>query len=73
MVAGGKFARGYNGVDFLDRADVATVRDFYVDKYEVTVARFRVFVNTGRGTQQNSPGEGAGAHPKIAGSGWNSS
>ncbi|MEI9950239.1 MAG: hypothetical protein WDO74_14995 [Pseudomonadota bacterium] len=49
MVAGGKFARGYNGVDFLDRADVATVRDFYVDKYEVTVARVRVFGEHGQG------------------------
>lgn len=71
LVAGGRFARGYDGVDFLDPADVATVSDFYLDKYEVTVGRFRMFVNAGRGSQESSPGEGAGAHPKIRGSGWN--
>ncbi len=50
----------------------ATVSDFYLDKYEVTVGRFRKFVNAGMGTQKSVPAEGAGAHPKIAGSGWNS-
>ena len=48
----------------------ATVSDFYLDKYEVTVGRFRRFVQQYAGTP---PAAGAGAHPLIAGSGWNAS
>jgi len=48
----------------------ATVSSFRLDKYEVTVGRFRAFVNAGMGTQMNPPMAGAGAHAKIAGSGW---
>jgi formylglycine-generating enzyme required for sulfatase activity len=72
LVAGGTFARGYDGVDFLDPKYPATVSDFYLDRYEVTVGRLRTFVNAGLGTQANAPSEGAGAHPRIAGSGWSS-
>jgi len=43
------------------------VSPFYLDKYEVTVARFRRFVLAFDGTP---PSSGAGAHPRIAGSGW---
>ncbi len=45
----------------------ATVAGFSLDKYEVTVGRFRKFVEqyTGR-----APAVGAGAHPLIAGTGW---
>jgi formylglycine-generating enzyme required for sulfatase activity len=50
----------------------ATVSDFYLDKYEITVGRFRQFVNAGMGTQVNPPAAGAGVHPLIAGSGWDS-
>ncbi|MBN2573898.1 MAG: SUMF1/EgtB/PvdO family nonheme iron enzyme [Deltaproteobacteria bacterium] len=71
-VPGGTFARSYDGVDFLDKSFPATVSDFYLDKYEVTVGRFRAFVNAGMGTQKNPPREDTGAHPKIAGSGWDS-
>lgn len=49
----------------------ATVSAFKLDKYEVTIARFRAFVEAGEGTQAKPPADGAGAHPKIAGSGWN--
>lgn len=38
----------------------ATIRDFQLDKYEVTVGRFRRFVNAGLGTQTNPPPAGAG-------------
>jgi sulfatase modifying factor 1 len=38
----------------------ATVSDFRLDLYEVTVGRFRQFVNAGMGTQQNPPPAGAG-------------
>ena len=71
LVPGGTFKRSYDGVDFLDPSSPATVSDFYLDKYEITVGRFRAFVNAGMGTQNRPPRDGAGAHPKIAGSGWN--
>ena len=71
-VPGGQFARGYDGVDFLGAGDLATVSDFYLDKYEVTVGRFRAFVDAGKGTQASPPADGMGAHPRITGSGWRS-
>ena len=71
-VPGGTFNRGYDGVLYKDANHPATVSDFYLDKYEVTVGRFRAFVNAGLGTQKSPPAEGSGAHPKIAGSGWSS-
>jgi formylglycine-generating enzyme required for sulfatase activity len=43
------------------------VSPFLLDKFEVTVGRFRRFVERGDSTP---PPPGAGAHPKIAGSGW---
>jgi len=46
-----------------------TVDTFYLDKYEVTVGRFRAFVEQYDGTP---PPVGAGAHPSIAGTGWDS-
>jgi formylglycine-generating enzyme required for sulfatase activity len=48
----------------------ATISGFAFDVYEVTVGRFRAFVNAGKGTQADPPAVGAGAHPKIPGSGW---
>lgn len=45
---------------------------FYLDKYEVTVGRFRMFLEAGMGTQEHPPVAAMGAHPKIAGSGWDS-
>ncbi len=48
----------------------ATVSDFRLDKYEVTVGRFRAFVNAGMGTQSSPPVARVGAHEKIVGSGW---
>jgi sulfatase modifying factor 1 len=48
----------------------ATVSDFRLDKYEVTVGRFRAFINAGMGTQANPPALRAGAHPDLAASGW---
>ncbi|MBA3458802.1 MAG: formylglycine-generating enzyme family protein [Deltaproteobacteria bacterium] len=39
----------------------ATVSDIRIDRYEVTVARFRAFVNAGLGTQMRPPTPGAGA------------
>lgn len=65
LVAGGTFNRSN------DPAFPATVSDFKLDVYEVTVGRFRTFVNAGKGTQSSPPAPGDGAHPKIASSGWN--
>jgi formylglycine-generating enzyme len=70
LVPGGKFYRSYDGVTFTDQGYPATVSDFYLDKFEVTVGRFRKFVEAGGGTQANHPAFGAGAHPLISGSGW---
>jgi formylglycine-generating enzyme required for sulfatase activity len=51
----------------------ATVSSFRLDKYEVTVGRFRAFVQAGMGTQTDPPPAGAGAHARIPGSGWDTS
>lgn len=51
-------------------SDPATVSDFRLDRYEVTVGRFRTFVQAGMGTQANPPAAAAGAHPWITSSGW---
>jgi formylglycine-generating enzyme required for sulfatase activity len=45
----------------------AYVSDFYLDAFEVTVARFRRFADE---YPASLPAEGAGAHPKIPGTGW---
>ena len=76
LVPGGTFYRSYDGVTYTDKSYPATVADFYLDKYEITVGRFRQFVNAGMGmgmgTQASPPASGAGVHPLITGSGWNS-
>lgn len=46
----------------------ANIATFALDKYEVTVGRFRKFVEAYSG----HPEKGAGAHPLIAKSGWRS-
>ncbi len=45
----------------------ATVADFYLDTFEVTVGRFRKFVD-----DYQRPKQGDGAHPLIRDSGWQS-
>jgi formylglycine-generating enzyme required for sulfatase activity len=73
IVMGGTFARGYDvsgdGM-YPSTAFPATITDFRLDTYEVTVARFRQFVDAGFGTQANPPSPGAGAHLNLPGSGW---
>ncbi|WP_434041872.1 MULTISPECIES: formylglycine-generating enzyme family protein [Sorangium] len=46
----------------------ATVSSFEMDRFEVTVARFRMFADA---YPESAPRAGAGAHPQIPGSGWN--
>jgi formylglycine-generating enzyme required for sulfatase activity len=59
-------------VDYTGKSHPATVADFYLEKYEITVGRFRQFVNAGMGTQASPPIAGMGANPLITGSGWDS-
>lgn len=73
IVPGGTFYRSYDGSQPYNKTTYpATVSTFYLDKYEVTVARYRSFGMSKYGTQFAAPASGAGAHPKIPGSGWNS-
>ncbi|WP_394828008.1 formylglycine-generating enzyme family protein [Pendulispora albinea] len=68
---GGTFKRSYDNVSLTDPSFPATVSPFDLDTYEITVGRYRAFVEAGKGTRANPPAAGAGAHPKIPGSGWN--
>jgi formylglycine-generating enzyme len=64
-VVGGTFLRSYDGATFTDAAHPATVSAFRLDKYEVTVGRFRRFVEAvvaGWG-----PPNGAGKHTHLNG------
>jgi len=61
-IPGGQFFRSYDGSpEFSNSAYPATLSAFRLDKYEVTVGRFREFVNAEMGTQQHPPEPGAGA------------
>ncbi len=64
LVPGGTFDR-LNDSDY-----PATVSPFRLDVFEVTVGRFRAFVDAYPGSR---PKEGDGAHPVIDGSGWKAS
>jgi formylglycine-generating enzyme len=61
-VTGGQFQGGDIEENYL-----ATVNDFELDKFEVTVGRFRQFVDA---YPESMPVEGDGAHILIDGSGW---
>ena len=51
----------------------ATVASFRLDKYEVTVARFRAFIAAYDAWHGSlAPHAGDGANPNVAGSGWSS-
>lgn len=60
-IAGGNFSR------LNDDAFPAHVSTFELDRFEVTVGRFRQFVT---GYMDHWPEVGAGKHPRIADSGW---
>jgi formylglycine-generating enzyme required for sulfatase activity len=73
LVAGGTFDRGYDLAADTNSGNTsapATVSSFRLDKYEVTVERFRAFVTAGQGTQANPPVAGSGANPHLTASGW---
>jgi formylglycine-generating enzyme len=63
-IPGGTFYRSYDVAGdgmYPDMSYPATVSPFVLDKYTVTVGRFRAFVEAGMGTQVNPPMAGAGA------------
>lgn len=70
-VAGGTFFRTYtksDAVTHYDNADPATVSDFRLDKYEVTVGRFRQFRSAITGQSGASgwlPPAGSGKHAHL--------
>jgi sulfatase modifying factor 1 len=66
----GEFDRNFDATESGGSGESASVSAFYLDKYEVTVGRYRAFVNAYPGS---APTTGAGAHPKIPGSGWDAS
>lgn len=70
MINGGTFFRVYDAAGSGDMNAPATVSSFRLDKYEVTVGRFRAFLAAGQGTQSSAPKVAAGTHPNIPGSGW---
>ena len=67
LVPGGTFFRSYDGImrgngvpNFTDKSNPATVSDFRLDKFEITVGRFRKFVEAGAATKAKPPAAGAG-------------
>ena len=65
LVSGGTFNRSYDGVTFLEAGNTAIVSDFRLDKYEITVGRFRAFVTAVVGGWR--PGAGSGKHVHLNG------
>jgi formylglycine-generating enzyme len=67
-IAGGTFYRSYDAVTYADQSYPATVSAFRLEKYEVTVGRFRNFVAA---YPTNLPASGAGRNPNnAADTGW---
>ena len=68
-VTGGAYNRSYtnSGSGPTGEADPATVSDFRLDKYEVTVGRFRQFVAAWNGGSGWTPSAGSGKHTHLNG------
>jgi formylglycine-generating enzyme required for sulfatase activity len=68
-VAGGTYSRTYSnlGSGPTGEADPATVSGFRLDKYEVTVGRFRQFVTAWNGGSGYVPPAGSGKHAHLNG------
>ncbi len=65
-VTGGTFFRSYDGVSFTDMSAPATVSNFSLDTYDITVGRFRAFTQSGW-----LPSAGDGKHSYLPGGGLN--
>ncbi len=61
-VQGGAFLRSYDGVTNSDKSHPATVSTFRLDKYEITVGRFRKFVKAVANGWTPLPGSGKHQH-----------
>lgn len=70
VVPGGRFLRAYDGSGCTDAGFEAEVSAFALDRYEVTVGRFRRFLDAGGGLRGTAPAVGAGAHPTHPETGW---
>lgn len=70
VVPGGTFARSYDAVTYADAGASAKISELHLDAHEVTVGRFRAFVAQWPACK---PASTAGIHPKLPGSGWDSS
>ncbi|MEZ4223417.1 MAG: SUMF1/EgtB/PvdO family nonheme iron enzyme [Polyangiaceae bacterium] len=62
LVQGGEFKRSYDGGEFTNGSFPATVSDFRLDRYEVTVGRFRKFVEAWVSGWRPQPGAGKHVH-----------
>jgi len=60
VIRGGMFYRIYDGVDFTSKKYPATISEFRLDRYEITVNRFNNFVAA---YSQNMIPKGAGKNP----------
>jgi len=67
QLPGGQFWGDYDGVTYTGKTWDVTVSPFYLDTYEITVGRYRAFVEA---YPTSKPKLGDGAHPKIPNSGW---
>lgn len=68
-VPAGTFSRSYDQTTYTDPKYKASVSDFVLDDYEVTVARFRTFAQA-----YTKPADGSGKDPNNPGdNGWNKS
>jgi formylglycine-generating enzyme required for sulfatase activity len=67
LVPGGSFNRSYDGVtpEYSDPKWKATISPFRLDKYEITVGRFRKFVDAW--TAGYRPAAGSGVHTHLRG------
>ncbi|HWP05358.1 MAG TPA: EGF domain-containing protein [Polyangiaceae bacterium] len=62
---GSNFYRSYDGINHTDMSFPAKVSAFHLDRFEVTVSRFRKFVTAWRGGWR--PAEGDGRHVHVNG------
>jgi len=69
-IPGGSFVRSYDGVTAKDPTYKAEVSSFVLDRFEVTVGRFRRFVDQ-YGGQKPDAGDGRNLHDPLD-PGWNS-
>ena len=79
LISSGTFYRSYDVAGdgmYPSTSYPATVSPFMLDRFEVTVGRFRKFVEAGMGTRINPPSSGAGArwlNGAVEQGGWNAS